>query len=188
VALQGTSFLDLIESFSSDVAQLGRTLRDARSEAMQLLVDDTLDTIARKLRQMFRAERASVYLADPQDGSLRSASAFHNGADGVRVTLPKGTGPAGRAALEARTVTALGPGVAADLLPCAEQLRGCQPRSVVAVPVRAQAGEVIAVAELINRAAGGEFTVSDQSAFEELAVQLQPVLSRCAALQPVEGE
>src|SRR2546430_86367 len=89
-------FVRLLDGFSSEFEQLTRTLDSARDEVAGLLVDDTVDTIARKLRQVFRVERTSVYLMDADRRTLRSKAAWHNGARGLEVTVPVGVRPAGR--------------------------------------------------------------------------------------------
>jgi putative ABC transport system ATP-binding protein len=59
-------FVSFLDGFSGEFTQLGRTLDVARDEAMALLVEETLDTIARKLRQTFHVECANVYVPDPR--------------------------------------------------------------------------------------------------------------------------
>jgi len=141
-----------------------------------------VDTIARKLRQIFHVERSSVYLIDAGKGALLSRSAFHNGAQGCEIAVPIGVGPAGRAAESHRTmnVGSLDRGETYGDLPALGRLRV---ESALAVPVHAADGRLIAVAELINRTGGGAFTPAEQRRLEEFAVQLVGVLERCAAMR-----
>jgi len=182
-ALETGQFLQLIDGFSAECEQLGRTLDMARNETMTLLVDHTIETIARKLRQIFRVERTGVYLSDADRRSLWSPSAFHNGADGVRFVVARGAGPAGRAAEEGRTVNARAAG-GAPWYDDVAALRGCRPEAALAVPVFGGAGQLAGVTELINPAAGGGFTPSDQRELERLSGALGVVLERCRALRP----
>jgi putative ABC transport system ATP-binding protein len=177
--LDTSGFVSLVDGFSGEFAQLARTLDIARDEAIALLVDDTLDTIARKLRQIFRAERASVYLRDRGGQALRSPAALHNGVDGVRASIAGGEGPAGLAAERRELVhqTAAEGGVIP--FPDPGALRGCTPRAALAAPVLAADGSVTAVIEVVNRAAGGSFTPAEEQALADLSARLGDVLSRC---------
>jgi putative ABC transport system ATP-binding protein len=176
--LDQVDFVSLVDGFSREARQLGRTLDLARDEAMALLIDETLDTIARKLRQVFRTERASVYVAAPDGVTLRSPAAFHNGADGVRVAFASGEGPAGVAAASRATVRQKA-GDPALSFPDAAALRGCIPRDVLAVPVQSPDGAVVGVMELVNRASGAPLGAADEQALVDFGARLVEVLSRC---------
>jgi len=177
--LDSSDFVSLVDGFSREFTELGRTLDAARDDAMALLVDETLDTIARKLRQIFRAERASAYVPDREGRMLLSPAALHNGADGVRVSIPVGEGPAGLAAARRDVVHQSAADGTLTSLPHAGALRGCAPRDVLAAPVLAADGSVAGVIEVVNRAAGDAFTAAERQAFADVAVSLVPVLSRC---------
>jgi len=177
--LDATDFVPLVEGFAGEFMQLGRTLDAAREDAMTLLVDETLDTLARKLRQIVRAERASVYVPDRDGRTLRSSAALHNGADGVRLSMPAGAGPAGLAASRRDVVHQTATGGAPISFPDPAALRGCEPREVLAAPVLTTDGSIAGVIEVVNRAAGGPFTAAETQAFTDLAGRLGQVLSRC---------
>jgi Nif-specific regulatory protein len=146
---------------------------------MALLVEETLVTVAHKLRQVFRAERASAFVADRDGRTLRSPAALYNGADGVRVSIPAGEGPAGLAATRREAVHESAPDGPPIRLPHADALRGCEPRDVLAAPALAADGSVAGVIEVVNRAGGGAFTAADQQGLTDLARLLVRVLSRC---------
>src|SRR5262249_3151241 len=148
-SLPTPDFLGLVEGFSSEVTQLARTLDTARNEVLGILVDDTVETIARKLRQIFHVERTSVYLVDRHDRVLRSKSAFHDGAGGIEVAIPIGAGPAGRAA-ELRQTINVQASAGGDSIEDIGAPPNFHAEAAVAAPVRTVDGQVVAVAELIN--------------------------------------
>ena len=176
-------FVRLLDGFSSEFEQLTRTLDSARDEVAGLLVDDTVDTIARKLRQVFRVERTSVYLMDADRRTLRSKAAWHNGARGLEVTVPVGVGPAGRTAATREPMNVALPPPGEALYGDVEPLRTLRAHSVITAPVFSADDEVIAVAELINRTAGGSFTAAERRSLEDIASELARVLRRCDALR-----
>src|SRR5712692_8988500 len=177
-------FLELVDGFSSEFERLAGTLDTARKEVVTLLVDDTVEAIACKLRQIFHVERSSVYLMDAARRALRSASAFHDGAEGTEVVVPLGVGPAGRAAERRQTINVTAAGGGDPLYGEVPALRGFPAQAAVTAPVFAPDGDLIAVTELINRAGGGPFAPAAQRTLEDLAAQLGAVLERCGTLGP----
>jgi putative ABC transport system ATP-binding protein len=183
VGLPRAEFVRFLDGFSSEFEQLTRTLDTARNEVADILVEDTVETIARKLRQVFRAERTSVYLMDADRRTLRSKSALYNGAEGVAAAVPVGVGLAGRAAAARAPIAIALPPPGEPPYPDVDALRGFRAHSAIAAPVFDGDGAVVAVAELLNRAGGGSFTAAEQQTLGEIAAELSAVLRRCDALR-----
>ena len=182
-ALSRPEFVRFLDGFSSEFEQLARTLDTARNEVADILVDDTVEAIVRKLRQVFRAERTSVYLMDADGRTLRSRAALHDGADGVEAVVPIGVGPAGRTAQTRAPVAIALPPPGEPLYRDIEALGGVRAHSAITAPILGEKGEVVAVAELINRSGGGPFTPGEQQALADFAGELAAVLRRCEALR-----
>ena len=128
---------------------------------------------------MFRVERASVYVVDRERGGLRSSAAYHNGSSGVRLAIAAGEGPASAAAERREPVQETAASAAEVRVADPVALRGCVPRDVLAVPVIDRDGTLEGVLELVNRTAGGAFSVEDRKMLSDIAAALAEVLARC---------
>jgi len=181
MSLARREFVELLSGFSSEVDQLTQTLDTARREVVDVLVDETVVTMTRKLRQTFHAERTTIYLLDDSGRTLRAKFGFHNGTQGMAVALPLGAGPAGRAAVAGRAQNLTARTGEPSLYAGIDGLQGFRAHAVVSAPIVAGDGRLIGVADLVNRVDGGSFSATEQRSFEELAIELGPILERCAS-------
>jgi signal transduction histidine kinase/putative methionine-R-sulfoxide reductase with GAF domain len=132
-------------------------------------LDELLEVVLRKMRDVVEAERATIYLVDGTE--LVSKSRSGPGAEKKAVIrLKVGEGIAGACAATKKPV----------FVPCAyedprfskkwDKLTGFRTNTILAVPILNHEGSAIGVAQVLNKA-DGEFTEEDASTLESLASQ-----------------
>lgn len=141
------------------LAQLGAALHSERD------FDRLLDRIFKELTEVLEAERSSLFLVDDEANELYSVIAQKE----AEIRFPRGAGIAGTVASTGRSV--LIPDAYKDprFNPEVDKVTGFRTRSMLTVPLRSSLGEVLGVAQVLNRRDGKPFDKEDQLLLEALA-------------------
>ncbi len=179
VAVGGLTVLGLLAGAWWYNARLQSTLNQLETEQvssqraverLHLLLETTqhlvrvrdLDTLLRLLGEtatrMANAERASIFLIDPESGELWSRVALGDGVRTIRV--PLGVGIAGTVAQTGETINI--PDAYADKRfdPTSDRATGYRTRNLLAFPMMAAGGRPFGVFEVLNKR-GGAFDAED---------------------------
>jgi HD-GYP domain-containing protein (c-di-GMP phosphodiesterase class II) len=130
-------------------------------------LDALLRLIAKATTELLDADRATIFLVDPDRGELWSKVALGIGW-GDEIRFPVGTGIAGQVAATGETINI--PDAYQDERFNAEpdQLSGYRTRSLLTYAMKAHDGRVIGVFQAVNKK-GGPFTSSDEDTLSSLA-------------------
>jgi hypothetical protein len=150
----------LLDEITDEVDRFLEATRMATDRVFQSMLEQGLFAFTRKVAQLVDAERASLFLVDEEDGSLR-----------LRVTqdlpvhedirIPLSSGVAGSVARTGEPQ--LVPDAYADprFNPDIDRRFGTRTRSILALPLFARSGRLFAVAQVLNRRDGGPFDDDD---------------------------
>ena len=182
-----------VEPFLEDLTAEARTflgvVRLAESAAVESMLRQVLDGLTRRIGRLLDAERATLFLADPARQLLWSLYADSD-RHPVRLRVRYGHGVAGAVAASGRAIHL--PDAYADprFDRSVDQRTGFRTRSVLAVPVLGQAGDVIGVGQVLNRRGpeGPAFDRETEERFAELAAGLGPLLEAWRELATRAGE
>ena len=133
-----------------------------------------LERITELCSQATDAERATVYVVDPEQKELRSAVAQRS----PEIRLPMGRGLAGHVASTGETINV--PDAYADprFDPTMDRLTRFRTTNILAVPVWGEQGnDVVGVIQVLNKR-GGAFERHDQMLLERIAEALGPNLAQ----------
>lgn len=130
---------------------------------------ELIQAIVFKISEDLKADRATLFLVDPNSGELWSKVA--QGLEVAEIRVPAGAGIVGHVATSGKALNI--PDVYQHELfnPEIDKRTGYKTRSMLCYPIRNPEGRVIGVLQVINRA-GGPFTVDDESTLRDLAVVL----------------
>jgi putative ABC transport system ATP-binding protein len=151
-------------------------VRLAEDAAVESMLRQVLEGLTRRIGRLLDAERATLFLADPRAGLLWSLYADSD-RHPVRLRVRYGQGVAGAVALSGEPINV--PDAYADprFDRTVDQRTGFRTRSILALPVRGSSGEVIGVAQVLNRRDGdAAFDRGDEARFAQLADGLGPIL------------
>ena len=176
---QRKSALDLVEDMPPPdfVALLGEVTNESRrfldsialatDEAFRSMLDRALRTFTRKLGRILDAERASLFLADPERDELWLTIAEEADTGVTELRVPASSGVAGYAARTAETVRVDDAYADPRFNPDLDRQTGFRTRTILCVPLLNAQGEVFAVSQLLNRRDGKPFDAEDERRFKE---------------------
>jgi len=129
-------------------------------------LDALLRLIAEATTELLDADRATIFLVDPDRGELWSKVAL--GIDFGEIRFPLGTGIAGLVAATGETISI--PDAYADerFNPEPDRRSGYRTSSLLTYPMKAHDGRVIGVFQAVNKK-GGPFTSYDEDTLSSLA-------------------
>ena len=144
----------------------------ATDEAFRSMLDRALRAFTRKLGQMLDAERASLFLVDPEREELWLTIAQETEEGLAELRIPMASGVAGWVARTGETVRVDDAYADPRFDQKMDRETGFRTRSILSVPLKSTRGEVFAVSQLLNRRDGKPFDAADERRFTEF---LQPI-------------
>lgn len=170
-------FQELLESFTVESRQFLEAVRLSESEAYEGMVAQVLDIFTRKIGRLLDADRASLFLVDRRAGQLWSKYAGSDGGEPLEIRLP----------IEEPSVVGMVAGTGESLNipdayghplfdPATDRRTGYRTRSILCVPLRDAAGQVIAVAQVLNKQGADAFDDEDERDLREFAESMSVIV------------
>lgn len=182
--LDERGFNELLKEITSDSQRFLEATALANDLAFKSMLKQGLFAFTRKLSQMLNAEKASLFIVEGDSLVLRVAENLDEMGE---VRFPIGTGIAGATAGTGHTIRIddayADPRFNRDI----DRQTGFRTRSILSLPVKNQAGEVFAVAQLLNRRDGSPFDVGDEQKFGEFIRSIGVILETMEGLQHARG-
>jgi putative ABC transport system ATP-binding protein len=175
-------FVRVLGEVTQEFERLLRTMDTANEAATSTLLDQVLDAAALRVRTLLNADRTTVYVVDHHRGELRSKVAHHAGDQPLDIRLPIGTGIAGKVVQTGQIMNIADPARHPDFNPEIDRRTGYQTRSILAMPVRSRANEVVGVVQVLNKQGATAFTAADERAFQEFGPSLGIILEAWSRL------
>jgi putative ABC transport system ATP-binding protein len=144
----------------------------ATDEAFRSMLDRALRAFTRKLGQLLDAERASLFLVDPERSELWLTIAQEAEEGLTELRIPMAHGIAGHVARSGETLRVDDAYADPRFDPALDRETGFRTRSILCVPLKSSRGEVFAVSQLLNRRDGQPFDAADERRFTDF---LQPI-------------
>ena len=166
-------FRELLQELTDESQQFLEATALANDIAFRSMLKQGLFAFTRKLGQLLNADRSSLFLVD--DGYLELKIAEDLDKMG-RIRIPLGSGIAGAVAQTGQAIRIddayLDPRFNRDV----DKQTGYHTRSIISLPVKNQAGEVFAVAQLLNRKDGLPFDDGDEQQFADFIESIGIIL------------
>lgn len=171
--LDEQGFKDLLEEITNDSQRFLEATAMANDVAFKGMLKQGLFAFTRKLGQMLNADKASLFIVENDSLVLRVADGLDE-MDEVRI--PLGSGIAGAAAQSGETIR-IDDAYADDRFnPSVDRQTGYRTQSILSLPVKNRAGNVFAVAQLLNRRDGLPFDDGDENRFAEFVQSIGVIL------------
>jgi putative methionine-R-sulfoxide reductase with GAF domain len=174
--LSVADFGHALEEATAECAQFLRVVEMSNTEAFESMLEQILETFTLKIGDILDADRVSLFLVDDTHGEMIAKVAQHDGERALDIRVPIGAGIAGTVA---RTGTAMNiPDAYAEPLfnRGVDEATGYRTRSILCVPITNRRGRVFAVAQILNKRAGGTFDAADEQRFAAFSTHLGVVL------------
>ena len=137
-------------------------------------LDEMLETLVEMTTWELHAERGSLFLNDPETGELYSVVA--SGTQRRRIRILNTSGVAGRVFTTGRGMIAADAYKSRYFNPEVDRQTGYVTRSILCAPIRTVKGELIGVAQVLNKK-DGAFSRDDLKLLEAIAMQAAIALS-----------
>jgi len=183
--LDEKGFRDLLKQLDDEAHRVIQATALANDAVFHSLLEQGLQAATRKLTQLFDAERASLFLVEPERGTL-----LLRVSDNVEgeIRIPIGTGIAGAVAATGEPVRVDDAYADARFNPEVDKLLGFRTRSILCLPIRDRHRQVFAVAQLLNRRSGEPFAAEDETRLAGFLDSLGVVLESLQASAASVGE
>lgn len=157
-------FKKLLLEITDESQSFLRATALANDLAFKSMLEQGLFAFTRKLRQLLNAERSSLFLVKHEKGHLELKIAEDLDELGP-IQIPIGTGIAGAVAESGNPIRIDDAYTDPRFNREVDRQTGFQTRSIISLPIKNQAGEVFAVAQLLNRKDGQPFDAGDERRF-----------------------
>ena len=178
--LDEQGFRSMLEELTTESRRVLEATSLANNEVLRSLLEQGLFAGTRKLAQLFNAERASLFLVEPERGSLL-LRVTENLPVAEEVRIPIGTGIAGAVAASGEPLRVEDAYADERFNPEVDRLLGYRTRSILCLPIRNQRGEVFAVTQLLNRRDGKPFEAAEETRLGGFVASLGLVLETLQA-------
>lgn len=182
-SLSDRQFIEMLEGVTAEFEQFLATVDIANQVAKDAVLEEVLEVVTLKIRELLNADRATVYLVDRERALLRSKLAHHAGEGRLEIQIPIDTGIAGQVALTGKTLNIPDAYKHPDFNPTIDRESGYRTSSVLCMPIHNRRRQVFAVAQLLNRRDGQPFTQQDEEKFAAFAAPLGVILEGCLLTQ-----
>lgn len=164
--LDEQEFRDLLQDITDESQRFLETTALARNLAFRSMLERGLFAFTHKLATLLNADRASLFLLEGDELVLKVADNIEELGE---VRIPRGSGIAGAVAMSGEALRIddayADPRFNRDV----DRRTGYETRTIISLPVKNQAGDVFAVAQLLNRKDGRPFDQEDEDRFAEFA-------------------
>ena len=148
----------------------------------ELDVDQLLTTIMAKTSEAMTADRSTLFLVDRRTGQLWSKVAEGTGT--VEIRVPIGQGIAGTVAATGKVINIPDAYQDPRFDRAVDRKTGYATRTILCAPIRDAQGEVVGVAQVLNKA-GGAFTREDEELLQALCSQAYIALENARLFEAV---
>jgi ABC-type sugar transport system ATPase subunit len=166
-------FRNLLQELSDESRHFLEATALANDVAFRSMLEQGLFAFTRKLGQLLNAERSSLFLVDGDFIELKVAEDMEKMG---RIRFPVGSGIAGAVAQTGQSIRIEDAYTDPRFNQDVDKQTGYHTRSIISLPIKNRAGEVFAVAQLLNRKDGLPFDGGDEQKFAEFTGSIGIIL------------
>ena len=177
--LDEAGFKEMLGEITDDSQRFMEATALANDVAFKSMLRQGLFAFTRKLGHMLNADKASLFIVEDDSLVLRVAENIDEMGE---VRIPLGSGIAGAAAQSGETIRIDDAYADPRFNPNVDKQTGYRTNSILSLPVKNQAGDVFAVAQLLNRRDGQPFDEGDEKRFAEFLLSIGVILETMEGL------
>ena len=185
--LDEKGFKALLQEITDESQRFLEATALANDAAFRSMLEQGLFAFTRKLGLMLNAERASLFLVEPERNTLWLRVAQDLPEQG-KVRIPIGSGIAGAVAQSGQAIRVDDAYADPRFNREVDAKSGFRTRSILALPIKDRAGGVFAVAQLLNRRDGQPFEAADEQKFSRFIESIGVILETLESLESERAE
>ncbi|MFN2425287.1 MAG: GAF domain-containing protein, partial [Candidatus Binatia bacterium] len=179
--LDEKGFREMLQELTDESQRFLEATGLANDEAFQSMLEKGLFAFTRKLAQLLNAERASLFVMEEETNTLLLRVA-EDLPVGTKVRIPIGSGIAGAVAQSGTTIRVDDAYADPRFNRQVDVQSGFRTRNILCLPLKDRAGNVFAVAQLLNRKDGQAFGAEDERRFNHFMESIGVLLETLESL------
>ncbi len=185
-------FISFLERTTRDFKQFLKVIDLINNQSLEPMLDELLETFTLKIGQILQADRTTIFVVDADRQELWSKVAQGESkrgkppkgdqastAENLEIRLPLDRGIAGYVATTGQALII--PDAYADsrFSDATDRRTGYRTRNILCMPVMSSEGQVVAIAQLLNKKGTDPFTAEDEERFAQFAPSIGILLETC---------
>jgi adenylate cyclase len=181
-------FISFLDRTTRDFQQFLKVIDLINNQSLEPMLDELLETFTLKIGQILQADRTTIFVVDHErqelwskvaQGGKRAEGESQNTAESLEIRLPLEKGIAGYVATTGRSLII--PDAYADdrFSDATDRQTGYRTRNILCMPVMSGEGQVVAIAQLLNKKGTEPFSDQDEDRFAKFAPSIGILLETC---------
>lgn len=170
----------MLDFITAEFQQYTRAIEFLNDSTLETILEELLDAFTLKIGQILKAERTTIFLLDRDRQQLWSKVILDDGTS-KELRLPSNVGILGQVASTGIGVTVASPHDHALFNKEVDEFSGDRAHNLLCAPIfsRKNAGQVMAVVQLLNHQECKQFTEEDLATFDNFSDTIGIILESC---------
>jgi putative ABC transport system ATP-binding protein len=169
-------FASLLDEVTTEFQHFLRLVGISNSDAFDSMLEQVIEAFTIKVGQVLQADRATLFLADTENGQLWSKVAQSDGEKPLDIRVPSTAGVAGQVFTTGKVLNV--PNAYAEPLfnRQVDERTGYRTHNLLCAPITDSSDRIFAVVELLNKREAAAFDATDERRLSEFASSIGVVL------------
>ncbi len=172
-------FICLLDFITAEFQQFLRALDLINNEALESMLEQVLEAITLKVGQILQADRTTIFLVDKEKGLLWSQLAKGEDEKPREIRIPIGMGIVGHVANTGACLNITDAYSHPLFNQEVDEQIGYRTHNLLCMPIFSSKNQVVAVAQLLNKAGESPFDQEDEQHFRDFAASIGIILESC---------
>ncbi|MCL1471753.1 GAF domain-containing protein [Argonema antarcticum] len=172
-------FVCLLDFITAEFQQFLRAIDLINNEALETMLERTLEAITLKIGQILLADRTTIFLVDADKGQLWSKISQSEGEKPIEIRLPMNVGVAGHVATTGECLNIPDAYNHPLFNPELDKQTNYYTRNILCMPVLSSKEQIVAVVQLTNKTSNTPFNSEDEEIFRDFASSIGIILESC---------
>lgn len=172
-------FVCLLDFITAEFQQFLRAIDLINNEALETMLERTIEAITLKIGQILQAERTTIFLVNPEKRELWTKIALSESEKPVEVRLPMDFGIPGHVATTGEYLNISDAYKHPLFNPQLDRQTNYYTRNILCMPILSSFEQVVAVAQLSNKTDGTSFNNEDEQTLQDFAASIGIIMESC---------
>lgn len=178
-SLSVPEFVCLLDFITAEFQQFLRAIDLINNEALETMLERTLEAITLKIGQILQADRTTIFLVDTEKCQLWTKISQGESEKPQEIRLPANVGIAGHVATTGQCLNIADAYNHPLFNPELDKQTGYYTRNILCMPVLSSKEKVVAVVQLTNKSGDVAFNTEDEESFRDFAASIGIILESC---------
>ncbi len=178
-SLSVPEFVCLLDFITAEFQQFLRAIDLINNEALETMLERTLEAITLKIGQILQADRTTIFLVDNEKAQLWSKITQGESEKPLEIRLPMNVGVAGHVATTGEYLNISDAYNHPLFNPELDKQTNYYTRNILCMPILSSKEQTVAVVQLTNKAGDIPFNDDDEQTFRDFAASIGIILESC---------